>query len=245
MKTIFASDFDNTLYFRGSFRETDCKAISDFQKDGMFFGLATGRSLEGILTPTKGQIDCDFYLLVTGSYLLSKNKELFYNKPIGEEEALRFLREYEDRFSIALNTGKEYLPYSDPLCCFHKEGPLSSDPIYCLSVYTGSEEKAKEEKRIIEKNYPSFTAHRNGEFLDITDCTCSKGTAIDRLRKRIPGGRIFAIGDNENDIPLLEASDVAFTFYSSSDSVKSYADYLVDSVEEALAIVRRLTQESR
>lgn len=243
MKTVFASDFDNTLYFHGSFREKDLSAIRDFRRDGMLFGLATGRSLEGVMTPTGGRIDYDFYLLVTGSYLLDREQKLVYEKPLEEEATERFLKEYGDRFSVALNTGKNYLCYSDPLSYFKEKSAPFQGAVYCLSVYTGSEDTAAKEKVIIEESYPSFTAHRNGDFLDITDRTCSKGTSLLQLRKRIPDARLYAIGDNENDIPLLDESDVAFTFENSSDSVKSHADYLVKSVAEALSITRRLSQE--
>lgn len=51
---------------------------------------------------------------------------------------------------------------------------------------------------------------------------------------------IAGIGDSFNDIPSLDAADVAFTFHRCDERVKQHADYIVDSVEQAIAIFEKL-----
>ena len=50
---LLASDFDNTLWFEDHMKDEDVKAIHEFQKHGHLFGICSGRSLSGILRPSK------------------------------------------------------------------------------------------------------------------------------------------------------------------------------------------------
>lgn len=43
--------------------------------------------------------------------------------------------------------------------------------------------------------------------------------------------RVFAFGDSENDLAILEAADVAVVMGNAHDNVKAYADYVCDRVE--------------
>ena len=45
---------------------------------------------------------------------------------------------------------------------------------------------------------------------------------------------IAGIGDSFNDLPMLEAADVAYTFHKSPQTVKDQAGCVVSSLVEAL-----------
>ena len=71
---LLASDFDNTLWFEDHMKEQDVEAIHAFQKEGHLFGVCTGRSLNGILRPSKQYgITYDFYILLSGGLILNKD----------------------------------------------------------------------------------------------------------------------------------------------------------------------------
>ena len=44
------------------------------------------------------------------------------------------------------------------------------------------------------------------------------------------------IGDSYNDIPMLVDGEMSFTFHSSPQEVKEAADFLVDTIAEAIEI---------
>jgi hydroxymethylpyrimidine pyrophosphatase-like HAD family hydrolase len=48
---------------------------------------------------------------------------------------------------------------------------------------------------------------------------------------------IAGIGDSFNDIPMLDACDISFTFDFSDPQVQEHADYIVHSIEEAIALL--------
>ena len=56
---------------------------------------------------------------------------------------------------------------------------------------------------------------------------------------------IAGIGDSYNDIPLLRTTSPSFTFHSSPDAVKQEAQFLVDSLAEAIAVMMRMPEEKR
>ncbi len=242
MEILFASDFDGTFYFRDGFHKEDIDSIHRFQSNGYRFGLCTGRSYTGVMDVVKNLINFDFYILVTGSYLLAKDKTTIYELTIDTNIAKEIFQKYKDNYSIAINTGKDYIITSDRLDVFKEElRPFpENERIFCVSICYRSNKEANEEKKKIENNYPYLTAHQNGTYLDITDKRCSKGNAVEMLRKQYEKPFVFGIGDNYNDITLLDSADVSFTFTYSDDEVKKHADYVVNNLKEAIEIAESL-----
>jgi Cof subfamily protein (haloacid dehalogenase superfamily) len=69
-------------------------------------------------------------------------------------------------------------------------------------------------------------------LLDITAAGVSKGAAIKRLfgtmrRDLAHGRRIFAVGDQENDLTMFAQADVAFAMGQAERPVKQAADYVL------------------
>ena len=81
---IFASDFDNTLFYHqgenGYIRKEDIEKIEQFQAVGNLFGLCTGRALFDVFFDAKDIIDFDFYILVSGALIWIKTIR-YYIKP--------------------------------------------------------------------------------------------------------------------------------------------------------------------
>ena len=80
---LLASDFDNTLWFEDHMKDEDVKAIHEFQKHGHLFGICSGRSLSGILRPSKPyDIQYDFFILLSGGLILNKDYEPIFESQI-------------------------------------------------------------------------------------------------------------------------------------------------------------------
>ena len=83
---IFASDFDNTLFYHqgenGYIRKEDIEKIEQFQAVGNLFGLCTGRALFDVFFDAKDIIDFDFYIHVSGALILDKNYKILHKASI-------------------------------------------------------------------------------------------------------------------------------------------------------------------
>lgn len=87
---------------------------------------------------------------------------------------------------------------------------------------------------IKEQFSDTCAAFQNQNFVDVAPGGCSKGTALLKLKHMMNLQSCFGIGDSYNDIPMLEDADVSFTFHTSPQEVRAAADYLVDTVGEAI-----------
>ena len=74
--------------------------------------------------------------------------------------------------------------------------------------------------------------------VDVVAAGCSKGTGIDKVREIFGIERFGGIGDSYNDLPLLEASDISFTFPDSPEELRKAADEIVLSVSDAIEKMR-------
>lgn len=234
MKKAFASDFDNTLYHKGIFHQEDLLAIKEYKKMGNLFGICTGRSLNGVLVPSKDKVEYDFYIVSTGSLILNSKKEVIYSKPIDNNEVKR-ISELFSNYSIAYNSGYDFISLDDKYEIVKVIRSLNELPkdIYGISFQVESEDKASELCIFLNKNF-NVSAFNNNRFIDITSFNSSKGTAIKNLKELLNIDQIIGMGDSYNDITLLDNVDTSYTFLSSPEKVKEHANYIKNSLSEAL-----------
>lgn len=250
MKKALASDFDNTLYFSDiKFREEDIRAIRQFQSSGGLFGVCTGRALYPIEKDTDGFIDCDFYLLITGALILDRDKKIIDAHPVGYDVAYDIVRRNLHQADIVFfqTVDNAYVGHvrNGKVDFMNASGfeEISRMEIFGCSVMYTSEtvdlyaDKAAAEVR---KLYPDLDTFRNVISFDVVRKGCSKGESIRMLKKLESIDLIGAIGDSYNDLTMLEAADVAFTFPDSPQPLKDAADYIVSGVAEAISIMESL-----
>ena len=84
----------------------------------------------------------------------------------------------------------------------------------------------------------SVNAFQNVIEIDIAPKGCSKGKGVEFLREymRETYGEIklYGIGDSINDLPLLEASDISYTFPYAPEIVQKKATKVVETIVDAL-----------
>ncbi|MBR4597066.1 MAG: HAD hydrolase family protein, partial [Opitutales bacterium] len=71
-------------------------------------------------------------------------------------------------------------------------------------------------------------------FADINPKSNSKATGMLEISKyfNIPPSQTFAIGDGENDIPMLRAAGLSAAMGNASDAVKACAGHVAPTVDE-------------
>ncbi len=245
--TIFASDFDGTLCEtdwdtgEAHFSSDDLAAIERYREAGGLFGVCTGRTIGSILETTEGVLDFDFFIVNTGSQVFAQNGELVFERSLTRDVAHElYLRYGKDApgFVSQAETG---------FVCIGNESMIPGVPfvesvydiegkLFGVSLeYEADRESARLACEDLSSRYASrVAAFQNLGSVDIVPLGCSKGEGLRIAREALGARRSGGIGDSFNDLPLLEAADLAYTFHKSPDSVRQAADLVVGSIAEAL-----------
>jgi len=117
----------------------------------------------------------------------------------------------------------QFIQYVSPL-----EEALTEDPIQAM--YCGRVVRMEEaQKRLAEADFLSEISilktqydHRDLCILDILNQGCSKGHALHRWAEKhgISRAQVMAIGDNYNDLEMLEFAGVAVVMGNASQELK-------------------------
>ena len=244
--TAFASDFDGTLCESDwnlgieKFDPQNLEAVRSYQAAGGLFGICTGRPLDSILASLSGKLDLDFYIVATGAQVLDAQLRPIRVRTIERAMAQTLYREYaREDMSFVVVTDTQFASIGTPmgsgLPCIASMDEVES-PIYDVSLeYLGDEDAARAACDQINERYGSVVAaFQNLGSVDIVPAGCSKGSGVHCVREALGVECIAGIGDSYNDLPLLEAADVAYTFHTSPEEVRKAATVLVDSVAQAL-----------
>lgn len=235
MSIAFASDFDKTLYFRDGVKKEDIQEIKNAQNKGVAFGVCTGRSLNGVLTPIKDLINFDFFIVSTGSLILDKNKNVIFSAPIDKEIVLEINALYGDKYKLTFNSGYDfYSLYNDYEVVIQIDNLDNlPDKVHGISFLTESSLAAKEIVSYLT-SIGKVNAYQNGSYVDVTSSGSSKGSALKFLKEYYNFDKIYAMGDNLNDLPLLLTADYSFTFPTSPDEIKEKTNEIKSSIAAAL-----------
>ena len=111
--------------------------------------------------------------------------------------------------------------------------------IHQVSVHTESLEDAARLSASINERYGDrVEAFQNVIEIDIAPKGCSKGKGVMALRAHMKDAygdfTLFGIGDSMNDLPLLEAADVSYTFPYAPEIVQKRATKVVPTIVDAL-----------
>ena len=243
MTKAFASDFDETLWFTeepGHVRPRDLEAIAGFRSQGNLFGVASGRSLKGILLECEGIMTFDFYILATGALVLDRDLGVLARSCVDTS----LIRELNGLYApqgahIVFHGNDTVYNLGDPLPMqTHIDDIAEIGPnLYGMSMWVGSEERAVEAAGEVNARFgDQVTAYPNRSIVDIAPAGCSKGRAVQLAKEALGVEAIAAMGDSFNDVPMLLGADVSFTFPSSPAEVQASATHVVEGVAEALRL---------
>ena len=252
MKKVFASDFDGTLYFYKApdpdkLPEASVKKILEYQSKGGLFGLCTGRQLGGLLPFTKGHFEPDFFITSSGANIIDRGLNEIQKRGVDREVAASLIKLARERTK---KTGQYYrltLDIEGDICVFEKmDYPgkyyvitgIEDAPqglIHQVSIHTEAVEDAQ---AIVDEVNGRFGDHveafRNVIEVDIAPKGCSKGKGVEVLRRHMGDCRLYGIGDSMNDLPLIEACDVSYTFPYAPEALQAVATKVVPTIVDAL-----------
>lgn len=238
-RVAFASDYDGTLVHPGNMMQpSDVDSIHAFQAMGGLFGACSGRALNAVLGPAeKAGLSLDFAVASSGA-LIVLNGHVVEEHPVGREVVRKLVSEFHGAW-MALHTGARLLVETDPTTPYQTKVPSLNLPtdeaIYSVSINFGDPALAAQAVRSIERRLGDLVKpFQNVGSVDVVACGCSKGRGIEVVREALDTRVTAGIGDSYNDVPLLDAVDLPYTFHASPKDVQSHAKVLVDTVGEAV-----------
>ena len=261
-KALLASDMDLTLLSPGKdVPEGNKKAIKALQEAGIAFTIATGRSsfLVGKFAEDLG-IDVPIITSNGGSLFDAGERRQFASVDF-EESKIRKLLEYlldnDADATLYSDEGIFFAPCSSRK--FFVEGynvgvePAKQSPIIDIDKsFLDRDVLPRFNKILLIKpnatlhdlmlSDPELEALASGvDLFDVMPRGVSKGKALLKLADylNIPSDRTFAIGDNENDVPMIEAAKYGIAMGNGTEGAKKAAYYITadyDSLGFAKAV---------
>ncbi|MBQ3379260.1 MAG: HAD-IIB family hydrolase [Clostridia bacterium] len=258
---LLITDVDGTLMSKDMrVSERNRRAVSEFIREGGAFCLATGRNKNSIKSVTS-QIEINApCILVNGCMIYDAAAERVVWERYSDEKRLKEMlfdiMALEESVGVEIFTGrgmcvvrgnamtevhkardsKDYYasPLHDVPAPLYK-GILTDEPNELIAV------SKRIEKSGIKEKYPDYRfVFSEDIFLEILPADASKGGALSQLLKAC-GDRfkkVYAVGDNFNDLELLSAADFAAAPKNAVDEVKCAADAIVsESFDGAIADV--------
>lgn len=234
---IIASDYDGTVNC-GGVSDADKEAITRFRKAGNKFGIVTGRDLEmalWVLYDMKTEID--FLICCTGAIILDGKGNILYEKrqKLDSERVLEMISEGRKRHYGNFN-------FSDKLVRIYADRngniPVQIDKLEeftQLNFWFPNESECIDFVDYLDKNHGDYVkAYRNGGSLDIPPLGISKPTGVLEYAKMLDGvEKIYAVGDNLNDIPMIEAFE-GFAVSNAKDEVKAVAKHQCNRIADMI-----------
>ena len=256
MKLLF-TDLDDTLLNNQSLVSAETKAFLDkFLEDGNRLILSSGRPLASVLevkeqaglsqpgifvSSSNGTLvyDCDNRRIIKKTclplscvtYLQKQAKALSlhihtYREEEGKSDAIITPDENEE---IRYYRRRVHLPLilSENLC-----DPLIEGPCKLLAISLHNPEKLESFRRNIADwaEDKIQTIYSNKQYLELFDKSAGKGSSLRFLCDylQVPLSDVYAAGDADNDISMLEAAGCGIAMKNASDKVKAHADVVTD-----------------
>ena len=261
---LICTDCDGTLtYEPGKVSDENAQAIKHFQAQGGLFTLATGRFPDHAeLFKDKIQMNAPMVSL-NGTLLYDTEKQALINKwSIRTKDCYHILsyvlENYPDVWGFWMNGVLKdgnfgsvgYNPSEHTLDDGSLEKTLEQFPNEMLKmvITSSADNTVKLQKDLKQKYGDRFRFDTSWqEGLEIQSIDSGKGVAVRYLKEHL-GKHIHTtvgVGDFENDITLLEYSDIGYAVDNAIDSVKEAADRVtVSNQEHALAaIIKELEEE--
>ena len=247
---IGASDYDGTLFRNRTISPADVAGVKAWRAAGNKFGVVSGRDY-GMLMPQLNHygIESDYAVCNNGGIILRADGTPLWQgamplkilADIAKTESVR--RSFHFAFSAV---DKTYLCHEREGSWIMREATEWSFPIvkitedqieelpqihqFCLGFHEAADADAT--SKIINERYGQYVcAYPNGCSVDITPANVSKSQGISMLLNLMgwQNAEVFAIGDETNDLPMLEEFD-GFTVATARDAIKEKARAVYDSV---------------
>ena len=249
MIKLVATDIDGTIFIpEKEFTSGVKDCINRLSKAGIKVVLVTGR-MNAAATKIAKELGLDTPVVSYQGGLVTENGKKLYERYLTEEQTERIL-DWAKKENIHINLYNDDVLYSEKDCyevqryCnnLHTErtikvfNEIKKDKINKLLAidYSNSERITRYEKDLQEIFPDLYIVKSTPYFLEFSNPEASKKCAVEFLQNYwgLKKEEILTIGDQNNDIALLQAGGLKIAMGNATDELKEIADYITESVYE-------------
>ena len=252
---LIVTDLDGTFLGRGArLVPRNLDAIDAFKAGGGHITVGTGRVPTNIrkAIPACGELFNAPAVTANGAFIYDLTADtLLHSTPMDPETVLaaaRLVESLNPRVGMRVSTGKHFLVNRDRLndAILRDIGdpdtyagdvlPLSEwmtvDTKWYKMVFRGEYEELQSIRPIVEETFGDAFEYSvsSPRFFELQKKGCTKATGLrfvaEHLKRKLGHPVItVAVGDQENDLPMLRAADIAACPENAVDSVKAVCGY--------------------
>lgn len=245
---LIVSDFDGTLLKDdGTIAPSVKQAIAKYRENGGIFAISTGRMPKGILWRAKelgleGAVSC-----CNGAIILDiQTEKILFQNTIPNATAVRICRKMEElQLHIHAYDLWEYYAnmQDDALASYERavgrKAKLSLDKplsqlleekgmdVYKLLVMLDPKDKERVQNALIAERFEGCKINASAAYLvEANNASNSKGTALEFLANYygVPIEKTLAVGDQQNDIEMIEKAGLGVAVKNADNALKAKAD---------------------
>ncbi len=244
---MVVTDLDNTfLDASKQVTKENKERVKALRKKGIYFGFASGRSVDRLLEDLEGwgmDSNVDFLIGVNGNtvYDFHTDQRFDYYPVSGQTclEIIDFFSDLDVSPKPMLN-GKRYTNVStrasrDNAHMYNEEEVeldldafLKENDVDKMMFYFDPKIRDQVYQRVLTYKNPDVTyAFSAPELLDFQYHLVDKGFGLEKISElyQIDLREIMAFGDAENDIPMLEKAGISVGMKNAQDRVKETVDF--------------------
>lgn len=247
---LIAIDLDGTLFDDTlKIHPRVPPAVRRLQDAGHVVTLATGRMYQATY-PFANKLNISAPLICYQGALIRKNGTVIAHQTVPldvAEEAVRFSREQSlhlnvyqnDRLYVARRTPEAEFYSTLSNVEFNEVGDLDTvlEDEPTKLVFISEERDTRYWLGMARERWSrrAQVVQSHARFVELTNRNVSKGHALLTLAESydIPRERTFAVGDNLNDLSMVEAAAVGVAMGNAAPEVKDAADWIVPTVADA------------
>lgn len=257
---LIVSDFDGTLVRKdGTINERDKQAIAEYVAAGGKFAISTGRLPAGILSRARELGLNGFVCCCQGAIIIDiESEQVILSGTLSSEITVEICKKMEamdlhihvydlwdfycnkDDFGLKLYEKlvktKAKLVLDKPISQFVQEHSLHA---YKVLAMVEAENNEKVLTELTAENFVGCDVTKSDSFLvEVINKKYSKGTAVEFLANHfgVPIEKTVAVGDQRNDLPMIQKAGVGIAVRNADESLKQEANFICQYSNEEGAI---------
>ena len=225
--------------------------LTEFEKRGVHFIVASGRPYVRLKQDFKGFADRMDFVTLNGSRLIIKGKDAA-SYPMNRADVLELLDDVQAKYGkMATMVFQKDIAYlhseidkdeRDFLAYFAGNSDviddwndLPEDDIYQITFGMDSKHAADVEEAFNKDHENKISAFASATFaIDVNVKGVSKGSGLERLLAKMDmtGDDLIAFGYGGNDIPMLDFAKYSYAMANGMDKVKKHAKFIAPANTE-------------
>ena len=249
MIKMIATDIDGTILpYDGKFRPAVLDCINELNKRGIKVVLVTGR-MHSSTVPIAKKLGLNTPVIsYQGGLIKEMNGNTLYQSNLPSQTAMEIIkwgRENKVHLNLYLDD-KLYVEEDDEIIKYYIKGKFVNYKVCpfndleiknvnkLLAIDITDAERVSRWVKVLKEKYPQlYIVKSTPYYCEIGPSDAKKSLSVEFLRKYwgFKKEEVLTIGDQNNDIDLVECGGIGIAMGNGTEELKAYADYITDTCD--------------